>query len=404
MVTGYIKFYWFPVVLGVAAVAGWFSFSSQWPGALLAALSWIAWVVVSHARFMEGGQDKGADGATGQGNEQPVWSDILADIANKIQKELTVIHQDLDQVKQIIGDAIVALNSSFTNLHEQSGRQNQLVGSVISDMDESGADDDSRVTYYEFAKETKGVLQYLVDQVLSISRESMDMAHRIDDVVIKMDEVVALLVDVKSIADQTNLLALNAAIEAARAGDAGRGFAVVADEVRKLSHNSNQFGDQIREVVTSVKHNIAQAQETVSRMASKDMSVAIHSKEKVDKMLLQVSQMNDTIAQRMGIVTEITGEIDSNVNVAVRSLQFEDIVTQLVEHVRSRASWLEHVLGEMQGILHMRDGETVDDMQDCVRKLAEIRDEVDNKIDMSRLAASKPVEQKSMSEGEVELF
>lgn len=403
MYKDYIKYYWLPVILGVSAVVGWFTLSSQLPGALLAAISWIAWVVRSHARFMEGGHAEGPAAGVGQDSDQPIWSDILAEIANRIQAELNVIHKDLDQVKHIIGDAIVDLNSSFTNLHDQSARQNQLVGSVIADMDESGTDKD-KVTYYEFAKETKSVLQYLVDQVLSISRESMDMAYRIDDVVLKMDEVVALLVDVKSIADQTNLLALNAAIEAARAGDAGRGFAVVADEVRKLSHNSNQFGDQIRDVVTSAKQNIAQAQETVSKMASKDMSVAIHSKEKVDKMLMQVSAMNDTITQRMGVVTEITGDIDSSVNVAVRSLQFEDIVTQLVEHVRSRAGWLEHLLGEMQGILHMREEGSGNEMPDCIRKLVEIRNEVENRIDASKSDLSKPVEQKSMAEGEVELF
>lgn len=403
MLKDYIKYYWLPVVLGISAVVGWFTISSQLPGALLAAISWIAWIVVSHARFAEAGQTDSSSPGTEQDGESPLWSDILAEITNRIQSELGVIHKDLDQVKHIIGDAIVDLNSSFTSLHDQSAKQNQLVGSVIADMDESSADTD-RVTYYEFAKETKSVLQYLVDQVLSISRESMDMAYRIDDVVVKMDEVVALLVDVKSIADQTNLLALNAAIEAARAGDAGRGFAVVADEVRKLSHNSNEFGDQIREVVMSAKHNIAQAQQTVSKMASKDMSVAIHSKEKVDKMLIQVTAMNETIAQRMGVVTGITGDIDSSVNIAVRSLQFEDIVTQLVEHVRSRAGWLDNILGEMQGILHVKEDGSGNDMQTCVRKLVEIKDEVESSIDIPKFNLSKPVEQKSMAEGEVELF
>ncbi|MCK5092792.1 MAG: hypothetical protein KAR30_09725, partial [Gammaproteobacteria bacterium] len=325
-----MKLFVLPGLLSILSTVGLFvpvqdGMSFIFPVVVLAALaSWIVvsvlmlkWLRVHERRVVE---------VKSKSEDSPIWSDTMAEITGQLQQELTVIHSDIDQVNGIIRDAIGTLNSSFTNLNDHSQNQNTMINSILADMKNDSSSDEQRVGYEEFAKETQGVLEYLVDQVVGISHESMSMANNMDDVVTEMEQVVALLTDVKSIADQTNLLALNAAIEAARAGEAGRGFAVVADEVRKLSQNSNKFGDAIRVVVGSAQKHIEQAQGAIGRMASKDMNVAIESKERVEIMLRQVTSLNSSVEERIGTINGIVGDIDQNVVAAVRSLQFEDIV------------------------------------------------------------------------------
>lgn len=75
-----------------------------------------------------------------------------------------------------------------------------------------------------------------------------------------LEQVNALLENIKQIADQTNLLALNAAIESARAGEHGKGFAVVADEVRKLAEQSAAITDSITGLTANLSVTSKEAQ------------------------------------------------------------------------------------------------------------------------------------------------
>ena len=406
-----IKLFVLPGLLSILSIVGLFipvrdDMSFVFSAIVLVTL--ISWVILSVLMFKRlSAHEQQAEEVKLKSENSPVWSDTMGEITEQLQKELTVIHSDIDQVNGIIRDAIGTLNSSFTNLNDHSQNQNSMINSILGDMKNDGSSDTSdgqRVGYEEFAQETKGVLQYLIDQVVSISHESMSMANNMDDVVSEMDQVVALLADVKSIADQTNLLALNAAIEAARAGEAGRGFSVVADEVRKLSQHSNRFGDEIRVVVGSAQTHIEQAQGAICRMASKDMNVAIESKVRVESMLNQVSSLNNSVEERIGSINGIVEEIDQNVFAAVRSLQFEDIVTQLIDHTRDRTIWLGHILTEVQESLAEHSDSAEHDLESVAVKLLEIKDEVSRKLGERDFDGIKPVAQDSMEEGEVELF
>jgi methyl-accepting chemotaxis protein len=327
-------------------------------------------------------------------------TDLVSHVDHHLSTVIDDMRKELRQIQDLVGDAVGTLQSAFHGLNAKSGQQSNLVASMLDQM----KDDDEDLAVSGFAEQTDEVLRYFVDYVVNTSANSMAMVERIDEMVSHMDHADELLGDVKVIADQTNLLALNAAIEAARAGDAGRGFAVVADEVRKLSIRSDKFNDEIRSVIGQSMRAIDGAREAISKLASQDMNFAIQSKSKVNATLDHLTNVNASVEEALSSVSVVNAEISQLTGDAVRSLQFEDIVRQLTvysERHLDRAGGL--VTRIHTGLADLRVSEAREP-RDFIVAVEALRGELDRFIEGEIAAERKPVEQESMSEGDVELF
>ncbi len=327
---------------------------------------------------------------------------IMDDVDKVIKQEIDIVHDELGQVKTLVAEAIETLNTSFSGLHQQTQAEYQL---VVSLLDNLGGDENSdAMSIQKFSAEIKGVLQYLIDLLTNASERSNQTVNKIDDMVSQIEAIFNLLEDVKGIADQTNLLALNAAIEAARAGEAGRGFAVVADEVRKLSLNSNVLNEQIRNRAEQARTTVDQVRSIVSETASKDMEHAHSSQAKVGTMLSDLEEMNSGISTKLGDVSGMISEIELSVSNAVRSLQFEDIVRQLIEQVMNHLANLHEFSAEINSFLQHASESPAQSEQEHQVRLENFRKEIHKKrteIEESRMSR---VNTESMDEGEIELF
>ena len=319
--------------------------------------------------------------------------------------EIDDVINNIERLKDIILDAVQLLSGSFTTLADQSTEQERHVYDLISKLNQKPADAgeviDDELSQTGFIDETRDILEYFIGIVTDVSRGGMTMVYTVDDIEEQMDNVNALLTDISSIANQTNLLALNAAIEAARAGDAGRGFAVVASEVRELSQSSNKLNDKIRGVVEQSKVNINKAKALVGEIASRDMSVAMQHKKRVDDMLTSLDQQNEYVDDKLSQIGAITKGVELGVAKGIQSLQFEDIARQLCEHIDGHMLSVKDLVERTSSNLKAA---TEYDTTTLIKSLTSFNEELKGITSDAKSSHSKTSSQTDMDEGEIELF
>ncbi len=374
------------------------------PVPVLLFLVWLTNTIVVMRRETDSPRDESQQAGASEEVQKTghVLGQLIDDTHCLARAELDVLTDELQQLRQMFQHAVADLNQGFVGMNEQSAKQAALVSSTMNNVRSRKADstggDDSVISH------VKHTLEFFVGLIVEISEQSMQTVNRINDMATQMDAIHDLLGDVESISEQTNLLALNAAIEAARAGDAGRGFSVVATEVRKLSRHSHEFNEQIRSRVNAALRTVADARDLIGAMASKDMNETIAAKGRLDTMLAEFEHVDQAIGNNLDEVAAINGELDKAVGMAVRSLQFEDLAGQLIEHASGRVSSIESVIGNLNtGLGKLSDGRLVT-KDEFDQVLATVSADVREFTDKVRQAAARPVAQESMAEGEVELF
>lgn len=395
-----IKTFSVAIAISIIATVLMFVVESDWlQAALLLSSTGVWWVSASRSSSQDT-RKKQVEGEPAAGSTMAPLYTELQDI---IQQESSQIQNELGQITTLVNDAIENLTASFNGLNNLSRSQEELVSSLVTNMTASVANADGSeektLMINGFADETNKALHYFIEHILSTSRDSMNLVHKIDDIAKAMEQVEGMLDDVKGIANQTNLLALNAAIEAARAGESGRGFAVVADEVRKLSQSSNAFSDRIRDVMNSSLSDIDAAKVAIGEMASKDMNVALESKSRVTRMIEEAKSLNEFLHNNLGEVSNISSGINTSVGIAIRSLQFEDMVRQLAEHsdrtLSTMNSFIHEATAELILISESPDEENAHET--CSSRIKSLRSKHFTTL-------NKAVSQASMEEGEIDLF
>ena len=114
---------------------------------------------------------------------------------------------------------------------------------------------------------------------------------------------------------------------------------------------------------------------------------------------IQVERRKDSNKENILLATT---EIGSYIGQAIRALQFEDIIQQLIDHSRRRAAEIEKLFAVLQGrIYDMRDHDARDlekvlaVLGRCHQEMATVKE---------ALTVANPVKQQSLKKGDVTLF
>jgi len=316
--------------------------------------------------------------------------------------ELSSIDEELFRVESVLHEAIGELAQNFKHLNQMSSKQQNIVLAIL-DRSEI-REDNEEINVQRFVDDTSSLLDHFIHVLVEISRQGVQTVSYIDDMVDHLDGIFDLISDVKLLSKQTNLLALNASIEAARAGEAGHGFAVVAEEVRNLSGRSADFNEHIKERVNKAKEAVDKVRNMAHGIASEDMTVAISAKAKVNEILNHVSQLDTLYTRKIKQMSSISNNISESVENAVRSLQFQDICTQLLAAAGQRISNLMSMtthLRTMQGEGNEVNGIVeLDQISDRIRALSKYIEQ--RRVEWEQ--QHKAVTQTSMDSSDIELF
>ena len=330
---------------------------------------------------------------------------FLNEFVSVVDEYMSHSHKDLSSIESLVNGSVTELASSFQNLNKSCTEEQNLIVELTSKLDSLvNTDSSTSLSLEDVVVSTKEVLTNLINFIIDMSKGSILIVNRIDDVNIHMDEMYKSLKDIRNISEQTNLLALNASIEAARAGEAGRGFAVVADEIRRLASTTNAMSNTISKSVIASREEIQHSRQIIEQYATKDISDALRLNQKVIAMMTELRGFNSLLSGTLHEVSQLNSEIESNVSRAVQALQFEDLVVQKLSQTAKASEQFQCFVGSVysQSSLHeCNQCNEVCETQSCFTglhdKIIHLRSELMQQI-------HRPVQQTTLQEGEIELF
>lgn len=311
------------------------------------------------------------------------------------------VREETSKSAQLVNEAMAHLLDSFQRIEAQARKQQEIADSIR--LTKQHIEGSENFSFDQFAEFTNNTLNQFVQNTLKTSTTGIGLLGTLDDVEHKVTAIQKFLIDIDDISKQTNLLALNAAIEAARAGEAGRGFAVVADEVRNLSTRTHEFNHRIRGEITDVRELVSKANQDAESLTAHDMNFALQSRQLIQTSVHVIQEINSAMEKSIIDLNQIAAEVESATNVAVTSMQFQDLVSQAIEHSNKCIEEMCAMLDEHSGELAQLEQQSAHTDQQGL--IGQLQEKWQAQIASLHLLAEKtPVAQKSMSGGSVDLF
>ena len=323
------------------------------------------------------------------------------------QLQFNSLEKDMTDAQEVIRASVSRISGSLTGLESQSSDQRQVLRSLIDQMLQMTESDHSQeqgqVSLQRFFDETNALIAEFVRKMSQLQATSQGIASSFEQMQNQVTRINGSLNDIAAITKQTDLLALNAAIEAARAGEAGRGFAVVADEVRNLAARTGEFNVDIRNGLSDILSALQAVGLRIADATSIDLSIAEKSQATLHELGSELIELTSQAREHSRHITAVTEQMHNLTQEGVMAMQFEDIVTQMMDRINQRASNVGEYMHAFLALHHDNEADGLQRFRHRSQKLVELL--VNSHVKSDALHSSNAASHaKESSNGEIELF
>lgn len=282
-------------------------------------------------------------------------NEAMANLAEQFGR----VRDELEQICGIIGDATESLSGSVTGLHNASSNQRVALEALLTQLRARTAE-----TRELGCRETVGHLGEEADGLITRFSEALESVSFSGNTVKKLAE--RLAVSARDLSDREDSAGL-------------------AEELRRIAGMAAAVADEAKTLTAGSQPLILEARDGVQQMSRKSR------------------ELDRTITEHTEAISELSEDIQRHVQEGVRSLQYEDMVSQLTVHMSQRVEVLESYIQSLVS-------QQWNDAEDLRRKPLVLRtDELRAVVHggaacFEGLQSKKSVRAHDMSEGEVDLF
>jgi methyl-accepting chemotaxis protein len=257
---------------------------------------------------------------------------------------LPVLAQQLKEVTRQIETAVVQVCENFQAMAARA-RQAAQVSLIASGTEDVKAQAGGIGGLIAGTRETMADLLRRIEQTSQFSSFTVDRMETMEQQIGGLQNT---LREIDEVASNARVLALNGQLEAARAGEHGKAFSVVATETAKMAIHAVESSRTIRERIEDVATTIGSAASELRDRATADTQEAARSRQQVNTALDRMVTLHEDMQQAIAESRRNSDQLAREIAGAVMAMQFQDSVSQRIQHV---VQTLEELHGALQSQL-----------------------------------------------------
>ena len=248
----------------------------------------------------------------------------------------------IEASREQMDSAISALSERFGGIVD---KLDEAVHTASLETDTLESSDKGLVAVFNRSEQELGAIIAAQKSGMSGMLAMLEKVHGLERFVAELQDMAG---DVAKIAQQSNLLALNAAIEAARSGEQGRGFAVVAKEFRMLSAQSGETGRRIAEKVALISAAIVDTCHVVEESVKQREGRVAVAEASIGTVLGEFRDITNALQNSSSLLKDESLGIKDEIGQALVQLQFQDRVSQIMNHVKTNIASFPDFLAQQE--------------------------------------------------------